>query len=253
MGHYTPRGGPPMRRCPQPCLTVYAMTSEPGPIRVALVNDFEIVVRGLHAMLAPYPDRITVVELDSDTHPAVQADLALYDAFSMEGTQGGDLADLVRDPHIGRLVIYTWAADVADLRAEARSLGVAGVLSKSLPAAELVEALVALHSGECPPGGEDGTGVGGRDWPGKAEGLTEREAEVICLIMQGLSNQEIADRIYLSINSVKSYIRTAYRTMGVTTRSRAILWGLEHGLRTDRVRVLAPGTPAERVQDLPDH
>lgn len=50
------------------------------------------------------------------------------------------------------------------------------------------------------------------------------------LITLGLSNLAIAERTRLSINSVKTYIRTTYRTMGVTSRSQAILWGLEHGL-----------------------
>jgi two-component system, NarL family, response regulator LiaR len=60
-----------------------------------------------------------------------------------------------------------------------------------------------------------------------------RESEVIALITQGLSNQEIADRCYLSINSVKTYIRTAYRKMGVARRSQAVLWGIQHGFEPD--------------------
>ena len=73
-------------------------------------------------------------------------------------------------------------------------------------------------------------------WPGQSQGLTARESEVLSLITQGLSNQEIADRCYLSINSVKTYIRTAYRKMGVTRRSQAVLWGLAHGFEPDHFR-----------------
>ena len=58
-----------------------------------------------------------------------------------------------------------------------------------------------------------------------AQGLTAREAEIIALITQGLSNQEIAERSYLSINSVKTYIRTAYRKMGVTGARRRCCGG----------------------------
>jgi DNA-binding NarL/FixJ family response regulator len=47
----------------------------------------------------------------------------------------------------------------------------------------------------------------------------------------------------LSINSIKSYIRSAYRKIGVTSRSRAILWGIDHGFQPDRVRYSADGVP----------
>ena len=78
------------------------------------------------------------------------------------------------------------------------------------------------------------------DWPGREEGLTVREAEVLALITQGLSNAELADRTHLSINSVKTYIRSAYRRIGVRSRTEAVLWGVEHGFRPDRLRVQNP-------------
>lgn len=68
------------------------------------------------------------------------------------------------------------------------------------------------------------------DRPGKAQGLTHREGEMVTLITQGRSNQLIDEQTFLSINSVKSYIRTAYRTMGFTSRSQAVPWGAQHGL-----------------------
>ena len=61
-------------------------------------------------------------------------------------------------------------------------------------------------------------------------GLTPREQEVLTLITQGLTNQEIADLAYLSINSVKTYVRSAYRKIGVTRRSQAVSWGLRAGI-----------------------
>jgi DNA-binding CsgD family transcriptional regulator len=89
--------------------------------------------------------------------------------------------------------------------------------------------------------GDRETSVGGEgDWPGRGAGLSSREAEIIALITQGLSNQQIADRVYLSINSIKSYIRSAYRKMQVTTRSQAVLWGVEHGFKPDSLRTVDP-------------
>ena len=66
-------------------------------------------------------------------------------------------------------------------------------------------------------------------WVGQEVGLTERKAEVVALITLGMTNRELAGRCFLSINTVKSYIRTAYRKMGVRNRSSAVLWGLAHG------------------------
>nr|WP_227464364.1 LuxR C-terminal-related transcriptional regulator [Nocardioides lijunqiniae] len=59
--------------------------------------------------------------------------------------------------------------------------------------------------------------------------MSSRETEILSLIVRGLSNQEIADAAYLSINSVKTYIRTAYKKMGVTRRSQAVVWAMQHG------------------------
>ena len=67
---------------------------------------------------------------------------------------------------------------------------------------------------------------------------------MVALITQGLSNAEIAVRASLSINSVKTYIRSSYRKMGVSSRTNAVLWGLEHGFTPDRVRVPATRTSA---------
>ncbi|MDF1606229.1 response regulator transcription factor [Nocardioides sp. YIM 152315] len=60
--------------------------------------------------------------------------------------------------------------------------------------------------------------------------LSEREEQVLALIAQGLTNQEIADRVFISINSVKTYIRSAYRKIGVSSRSQAVAWGLRKGV-----------------------
>ncbi|WP_345520958.1 response regulator transcription factor [Nocardioides conyzicola] len=64
----------------------------------------------------------------------------------------------------------------------------------------------------------------------EAVGLTGREVQVLALIAEGLTNQEIADRVYISINSVKTYIRAAYRKVGVNSRSQAAIWAMQHGI-----------------------
>lgn len=199
-------------------------------IRVALVNDHPVVVEGLRALLAPYSDRVRVVELASQANVVSSVDLALYDAFAV-GAGAGTLEELLVNPVVSRVAVYTWDATPERVQT-AFDQGVAGWLSKALDAPELVKALEAVHAGQwvVPRVAADADTATG-DWPGRAQGLTAREAEVVTLISLGLNNNEIAEQTYLSINTVKSYIRSAYRTMGVTTRSQAVLWGLDHGLR----------------------
>ena len=222
------------------------MTALSEPTRVAVVNDFEVVVRGVFGILAPFADRVQVLELAVDVPPSREVDVVLYDAFSMEGVRTDAIGELVDNPLVGAVVIYTWA-DSTDVVEEALSHRVRGVLSKSLDGARLVDALRRVHAGEIvidPPHPVDDTAVPG-DWPGRSEGLTGREAEILALITLGLSNQEIATRTYLSINSVKSYIRSCYRRIEVRTRSQAVRWAIEHGVDREPVRiVLETPTPA---------
>lgn len=60
--------------------------------------------------------------------------------------------------------------------------------------------------------------------------LSPREVDVLRLITNCYSNQEISETLYLSLNSVKTYIRGAYRRIGAPTRSHAVIWGVLHGL-----------------------
>jgi DNA-binding CsgD family transcriptional regulator len=67
--------------------------------------------------------------------------------------------------------------------------------------------------------------------------LTDRESEILALITQGKSNAEVAALTYLSPNTVKSYIRAAYRKIGVESRTQAVLWGVKNGFTPDHHRI----------------
>jgi NarL family two-component system response regulator LiaR len=206
-------------------------------LRLAIVNDYEVVVHGLASMLRSYVDRVEVVELDVNTHPVFAVDIALFDTFAQSFRDRARIASLVQDPRVGKVVVFTWSAE-DPAHVGPRLPGIAAYLSKRLAAADLVDALERIHAGEAVQLDDSGRGsmVGG-DWPGREEGLTARESEVLSLITQGYSNNDIVDTTMLSINSIKSYIRSAYRKIGVTSRSRAILWGIEHGFQPDRLRI----------------
>ena len=208
------------------------------PIRLAIINDYEIVVKGVAAMMQPYPSWIKVVELNANTATDEPVDIGLYDTFGAPSVDRPDLVELLANPHIARLVVFTWNMDPALIQTAARA-GVAGYLSKSIAGPDLVDALMRVHRGDRVVSRDPGrrAPISGGDWPGRAEGLTARESEVVALITQGLSNDEIAKQSHLSINSVKSYIRSAYRKMGVTRRSQAVLWGIKHGFQPDHERI----------------
>ncbi|MBD8871092.1 response regulator transcription factor [Nocardioides donggukensis] len=211
------------------------------PIRLAIVNDYEVVVRGLADMLRSYSDDFEIVELNADTAVASSVDIALYDTFAQTQGDGDAVSQLVANPLVDRLVVYTW--NLGHVLSQASvAHGVAGYLSKSLTGSELAAALRAVVDGEVvvsPDPGRTGAVIGG-DWPGREEGLTAREAEVLALITQGRSNAEIAERTSLSINSIKSYIRSCYRKIDARSRSQAVLWGVRHGFLPDRIRVQDP-------------
>jgi NarL family two-component system response regulator LiaR len=212
--------------------------AERTPIRVAVVNDYEIVVAGVAAMLAPHHERLAVVELDASVPVVSDVDVILYDTFGQVQGDGVDLEDLVRGSN-ARVVIFSWNVQ-PDLVERAIAKGASGYLSKAMSAPGVVRALEEVHAGKIViPEVEPGDAVAG-DWPGREHGLTPREAEVLALITQGLSNREIAEKTYLSINSVKTYVRTAYRKVGITRRAQAVIWGMKHGFEPDRLRSLDP-------------
>jgi len=209
-----------------------------SPITVALVDDYDVVVMGVAKMLDRYRDRVIVAELDTTMPVSDSVDIALYDSFAQPESDHDEIAVLVANPRAHRVVVYTWNFH-PDLITSARRHGAHGYLSKTLPARDLVAALEAVHAGETvisdvPPRTRSAVGL---DWPGRGEGLSDRESEILALITQGMSNADVARLTYLSPNTVKSYIRTIYRKIDVGSRTQAVLWGVEHGFTPDHHRI----------------
>jgi DNA-binding NarL/FixJ family response regulator len=182
------------------------------PPSVAVVSHQEVLGKGLVAMLAEHPGRAVIVD-------ASDADVVLYDVLGLHRTDGADLDEILgRDT----VTVVAISRDLRpDLRARALAKGAHGWVSMSARSDELIDAVEAAAWGAPLPGPGDRLG---RD-----VGLTDREVEVLALVTQGLSNNEIADRLFLSINSVKSYIRSAYAKIGVRSRTQAVAWCLLHG------------------------
>ncbi|MDO5735822.1 MAG: response regulator transcription factor [Propionibacteriaceae bacterium] len=213
------------------------------PVRVALHNDYEVVVRGLRSMLEEFSDRIEVVEMDARMPVLRDVDLTLYDTFGKAQVDGDDIDEVIENSQAGKVVIYTWNMHPV-LVDQAIAKGCCGYIDKGITGENLVEVLERIGAGEVivsatrsPEDHEDPSSETG-DWPGQTAGLSARESEVLSLITQGYTNNDIAVRSYLSINSVKSYIRSAYRKIGVERRSQAVRWGMENGLLPDTSRTI---------------
>ena len=196
-------------------------------LRVAIAPDAPVVAEGTAAMLSRAAPDIEVIRLVDTSDDPGPVDIILYDP---DRHRLADLANVRRRSARALVVAFCWSAR-ADIVDEARRNGAAGFLSKELEADEAVAALRALCAGNQDffvvlPMGRPPTSYFAK----RPHGLTERELEVLRLITRGYSNDEIAGRLYLSINSVKSYIRTGYRKIGATRRTQAVLWGVEQGL-----------------------
>ncbi|MEO6653379.1 MAG: response regulator transcription factor [Ilumatobacteraceae bacterium] len=206
------------------------------PITVALVNDYEIILQGLHSILAPFSNQITVVEHEVGGTPDVCADIALFDTFAGRRDALDRAKQMVDEAIVDRIVMYTW--DAADeFISIARNVGVAAVILKSVNGEALADQLLQVAAGD-----RIGLDEGMRPRrKGPAESLSLREQEVLALLALGYSNPEIANELFLSVDTVKTYVRRVFSKLGVNNRTNAALLAARYDL--------AP--PARRLARLP--
>src|SRR6201990_3726141 len=98
-----------------------------APITVALLDDYDVVVKGVANMLQPYRDRVVVAELDSTMPVSDAVDIVLYDSFAQPESDHEEIGVLVANPQAHRVVVYTWNFH-PDLFESARSHGAHGYL-----------------------------------------------------------------------------------------------------------------------------
>ena len=194
---------------------------------MAVVSPQAIVEHGLTGLLGRHPGRVTVVPYGHGLDP----DVLLYDVLALLHPDVADLHELVSSSSARILAV---SRDLRpELVARAIAAGVDGAFSIGASEEELVDAVEAVHRGEA--------GQPLAVSPGAGVGLTERETEVLTLITLGHTNQEIARALYLSPNSIKTYVRTAYRKIGAASRSQAVSWAIRHGFPTHRESDDEPG------------
>jgi len=194
---------------------------DPPRIRVALVNDYEIVLRGIESMLQPYRDRIEVVELDVESNPDQFVDVALFDTYGHARLGLDRISSLSHDAHVGAVAVYTWSCTPERFNA-ARSAGARSVLAKSMSADALVEALQQIAREEDVVNVHFGRSVR-QPWPGHDLGLTLRESEVALFLAQGMRNRDIASALWVSENTVKTHLKSIFQKTSASSRAEAIV------------------------------
>jgi DNA-binding NarL/FixJ family response regulator len=190
------------------------------PLRVALVNDYEIILRGLAEMLAPFSDRLAVVELAAGHEPVEPVDIALFDTYGHRSLGLSRVAELAKCETVGHVVVFTWDSSPDHVR-QALDVGVTGFLSKGVGADQLIADLQRVAAGEVIVRAERERSSAPRTWPGRERGLTERESELLAMVARGERNRDVAEALFLSENTVKTHLKTIFRKLGVSTRTQA--------------------------------
>jgi DNA-binding NarL/FixJ family response regulator len=214
-------------------------------IRVLVADDQRVVREGLATLLGLL-DGVEVVGTAADGDQALalavqlRPDVVLMD-LRMPHRDGVEATQRLRehDAGINVLVLTTYADDRSVI--EALRAGARGYLTKDAGAGEIREALERVTSGQAAidPAVQhhvlDALAAGpSAAHPGPPpafpDGLTGREAEVLGLIAQGLSNSEIAHRLVVSETTVKSHINHLFAKTGVRDRAQAVAYAYQHGL-----------------------
>ncbi len=213
------------------------------PVRIVLVDDHEMVIEGLKAMLASFSDRVCVVGQAVGAERALSVidelnpDIVLCDV-RMQGSSGLDLCQTLRERSPERKVVMLSVYDDEQYLFQALRVGASGYLLKSVSSDELVRQLEFVHGGATAidPGmaarAADTAARMQRDefWPGARHGLTQRESEILSYVVTGLSNRGIASKLVIGDETVKSHLRSIYRKLGVSDRTGAVATALREGI-----------------------
>ncbi|HKA03773.1 MAG TPA: response regulator transcription factor [Acidimicrobiales bacterium] len=199
-------------------------------IRVALLNDYDVVVAGLAAMLEPYRHQVAVVDV-STGRPTRQTglDVVLYDSYGRPGLDLDRISLTVEQANVRHVAVYTFDFH-KDLINAALARGATGYLWKGLRSVDLVAALQRIADGEVVISDArphthplDAPEL---SWPFRQRGLTARESEALALLVRGLRNREIADAMFVSVDTVKTHLASVYRKLGVRSRAEAVAFAL---------------------------
>lgn len=219
------------------------LNREGRPLRLVVVDDHQMVLDGLRAMLAPYESDVVIVGEASEPTQTLDVisredpDVVLLDV-RLKGASGLDLCARILEKRPQSKITFLTVYDDEQYLYQALRLGASGFLLKRIQGSELVDSLGRIADGEVliDPALAGRVAVSaarlqsGEYWPGAHLGLTQRESEVLALLVGGLTNRAIAARLTVSDETIKSHTRGIYRKLEVADRSSAIAVALREGM-----------------------
>ncbi|MDQ3165738.1 MAG: response regulator transcription factor [Actinomycetota bacterium] len=213
------------------------------PVRVVMVDDHEMVLHGVTALLAHFRADVTILGVATNAADARALvrddppDVVLCDV-RLGKDSGLDLCRQIKSAHPDVHVVFLTVYEDEQYLYQAMRVDASGYVLKRVDGAELVGHLRRVMAGEVVI---DPTIAGriavsaarlsaGEFWPGARLSLTQRESEVLALVVANHSNKAIAGKLVISEDTVKTHIRGLYRKLSVSDRGGAIAVALREGL-----------------------
>ncbi len=209
-----------------------------GQIRVMLVDDHAVVRSGLGAFLLVYDDLVLVGEAGSGKEAiekcgVLKPDVILMDLV-MPGMDGAQATQAIREQYPDVQVIALTSFKEEELVKNVLQAGAIGYLLKNVSADELADAIRAAHAGRptLAPEAAQALIQATRRPLEPGFDLTERELEVLGLLVDGLSNPDIAEKLVVSRSTVKFHVSSILSKLGVSSRTEAVSLALKQKLVT---------------------
>ncbi len=202
-------------------------------IRVMIIDDHAVVRSGLSAFLMVYPDLEMVGEAESGEEGVARAALYQPDVILMDlvmpGMDGVATTRAIRQkyPNIQIVALTSFKED--NLVQGALQAGAIGYLLKNVTASELANAIRSAHARRMTLSSEAAQVLvqASTQSATASDDLTDREREVLALMVEGLNNNEIADRLVVSPSTVKFHIANIFMKLGVENRVAAVTTALQ--------------------------